>query len=113
MPTDEVTAWIGKVPTVQQGTLAALRKLLKSLGPGITEEIKWSRPCYSTSRGLFCYLQSTKNHAVLGFQQGASLHDPEKLLEGTGKDMRHIKFKDGAIVNTAAVTALLKQAAAR
>jgi len=41
------------------------------------------------------------------------LHDPEKLLEGTGKDMRHIKFKDGAIVNTAAVTALLKQAAAR
>lgn len=110
MPTDEIAAWIGRAPPTQQATLAALRKLVKALGPDVAEEIKWSRPCYSTSRGLFCYLQSTRNHAALGFQQGSTLNDPEKLLEGAGKDMRHIKFKTGADFNKAAVAALLKQA---
>jgi len=64
----------------------------------------------SNEDGLFCYLQSTRNHAALGFQKGASLNDPDRLLEGSGKDMRHIKFKNGATVNEPAVTALLKQA---
>ncbi|MFA7441980.1 MAG: DUF1801 domain-containing protein [Lysobacteraceae bacterium] len=52
-----------------------------------------------------------QNHATLGFQQGASLDDPGKILEGTGKDMRHVKFKNGEKINTTAVIALLKQAA--
>jgi len=39
------------------------------------------------------------------------LDDPGKILEGTGKDMRHVKFKNGEKINTTAVIALLKQAA--
>jgi hypothetical protein len=113
MPNDEIAAWIEKTPAGQQPTLAALRKLVMALGQDVTEEIKWGRPCYSTSRGLCCYLQSTKKHAALGFQQGATLNDPEKLLEGTGKDMRHIKFRDGENFDRAAVAALLKQAASQ
>lgn len=113
MTSPDVDAWFTLVPASQQATLAALRKLVRSLRPGIVEEIKWGRPCYSTDRGLFCYMHSTKNHATLGFQQGASLDDPEGLLEGTGKGMRHIKFKDGAKFDQEAVAALLEQAVAR
>jgi len=36
--------------------------------------------------------------------------DPEGLLEGTGRDMRHIKFKQGRSPGQLAVLALLKQA---
>jgi hypothetical protein len=112
MSTHEADAWFAKAPASQRKVLSSLRKLVKSLGPSIAEEIKWRRPCYSTDRGLFCYLHSSKNHATLGFQQGTSLSDPGALLEGTGKDMRHIKFSDSAELDEAAVLALLRQAAA-
>jgi len=56
----EVDDWFNAVPVTQKTVFAELRSMVKSLGPDITEEIKWSRPCYSTIRGIFCYLQSTK-----------------------------------------------------
>ncbi|MFN0103428.1 MAG: DUF1801 domain-containing protein [Bryobacteraceae bacterium] len=113
MASNEADAWLTAAPVAQQAIFAELRKLVKSFGSDVAEEIKWSRPCYSTERGLFCYLQSTKHHATLGFQQGASLSDPENLLDGSGKDMRHIKFKGDMKLNKAAIVALLKQAKSR
>jgi hypothetical protein len=112
MSSSDADAWFKGVPVEQQVVLRALRELVMSLGSGVVEEIKWSRPCYSTSRGLFCYLHSTKGHATLGFQRGAELKDPEHLLEGTGKDMRHVKIKGESMSNKKALLALLKQAVA-
>jgi hypothetical protein len=40
----------------------------------------------------FCYIAGFSKHANLGFQAGARLPDPEHVLEGTGAQMRHIKF---------------------
>jgi hypothetical protein len=34
-----------------------------------------------------------KNHVTLGFHYGTSLKDPESLLEGTGKNIRHVKLR--------------------
>lgn len=110
MAEKELDAWFAATPAAQQETLATLRSLVTASAPGIVEELKWSRPIYSNDRGMFCYLHSTKNHATIGFHQGTSLNDPMGLLEGEGKGMRHIKFKNGADVNAAAVKALLKQA---
>jgi hypothetical protein len=33
------------------------------------------------------------NHVTFGFLQGTSLPDPEKLLEGTGKNLLHVKLR--------------------
>jgi hypothetical protein len=112
MSTTEADAWFNSAYPAQRSALVALRNLIRSVAPEAVEEIKWSRPCYSNARGMFCYLQSTKSYPTLGFQNGAALIDPESLLEGTGKAMRHIKFKDGRSPGHPAVLALLKQAAA-
>ncbi|AKC86376.1 DUF1801 domain-containing protein [Pseudoxanthomonas suwonensis] len=113
MSQQELDAWFAAVPVAQQSTLSALRELVKSLQSDVVEEFKWSRPCYSTARGLFCYLQSTRSHATLGFYHGASLVDPEDLLEGTGKEMRHVKVRDAAACASPAIKALLQQAASQ
>lgn len=42
----------------------------------------------------FCYIGVHREHANLGFYYGAQLSDPEGLLEGTGKKLRHIKVRD-------------------
>jgi hypothetical protein len=107
-----VDAWFRDIEPTQRSTLSALRRLVLGVAPEAIEEIKWRRPCYSNARGLFCYLHTTGSYAILGFQKGAALDDPEGLLEGTGKAMRHIKFRNGRRPDDPAVAALLKQAAA-
>lgn len=108
----KVDAWFNGIEPTQRSTLSALRRLVRSVAPAAIEEIKWSRPCYSNARGMFCYLHTTQSYAIMGFQKGAALDDPEGFLEGTGKEMRHIKFNNGRSPNDPAVAALLKQAAA-
>jgi hypothetical protein len=110
MSSSECIAWIASVPESQKNQLTELRKHILSLGEDIVEEFKWSRPCYSNARGMFCYLNSTKKHATLGFEKGTSLTDPTSLLEGTGKNMRHVKLGPGAKVNSPELLFLLRQA---
>ena len=42
----------------------------------------------------FCYIGAHREHANLGFYYGAELPDPEGLMAGTGKKLRHIKVRD-------------------
>jgi hypothetical protein len=43
-------------------------------------------------KDMFCYIAANAGHVNLGFPRGASLADPNRVLEGEGKTMRHIKF---------------------
>src|SRR5579863_9170731 len=40
-----------------------------------------------------CYICPLKDYVRLGFDFGGQLADPERLLEGTGKRMRHVKVR--------------------
>ncbi len=44
-------------------------------------------------KDMFCYIATNARHVNLGFPRGASLPDPNRVLEGGGKTMRHIKFR--------------------
>ena len=51
---------------------------------------------YSISEKLsdaYCMLPIYTNHVNLGFNKGALLEDPNNLLSGTGKLIRHIAVK--------------------
>ncbi len=41
----------------------------------------------------FCWLAPYPKHVVFGFYYGTELPDPEGLLEGTGRLMRHVKIR--------------------
>ena len=43
-------------------------------------------------KDMFCYITTHAKHVNLGFPRGAMLRDPDGVLEGEGKAMRHIKF---------------------
>lgn len=105
--------WFESAPEDQRAILVDLRAMVLAVGGDVVESIKWSRPCYANSHGLFCYLHRSKNHVTLGFQQGASLDDPNALLEGEGKDMRHIKIAPADDLNVRQLKSLLKQAYAQ
>jgi hypothetical protein len=43
-------------------------------------------------KDMFCYIATNAKHVNLGFPRGTSLADPNRVLEGDGKTLRHIKF---------------------
>ena len=89
---EQVTAYINNAPADQKEIMAQIRELLHNSVPGVQKDFKWSRPVFRTKHD-FAYLKTAKNYVTLGFFQFQNLNDPNGLLEGTGKDMRHIKIK--------------------
>ena len=47
----------------------------------------------------YAYIMPVRGYINLGFYQGAVLADPERLLEGTGKGLRHVKIRSLAEAN--------------
>ena len=43
-------------------------------------------------KDMFCYITTNAKHVNLGFPRGTSLADTQRVLEGDGKTMRHVKF---------------------
>lgn len=44
------------------------------------------------SKEAFCHVAAYGNYVNLGFNRGARLPDPEKLLAGTGNSIRHVRI---------------------
>jgi hypothetical protein len=59
-----------------------------------------------------CYIAVYAEHLNLGFYHGATLPDPDALLEGTGKSLRHIKVKSVDATRSPAMTQLVRLAVA-
>ena len=43
----------------------------------------------------FCHIVTYSSHVNLGFNRGALLHDPNGVLQGTGKLIRHVTIRKG------------------
>jgi hypothetical protein len=61
-------------------------------------------------KGEICYIKPFKDRVNLGFFHATSLNDTSKLLEGTGKNLRHIKVKSINSKNREAIEELISQA---
>ncbi len=105
----DVNSYIENAPEEQKEILLQLRRLIEKSLPSVTEHFKWSQPVYETEKG-FCYLKSTKKHVNLGFMNAEKIDDPENILEGTGKSMRHIKIKKLDDIKEQVFMEMLKQA---
>jgi hypothetical protein len=69
-----------------------LRRLVNKTVAGASESVNpWKLPTFE-SNGPMCYFSAGKNYVTFGFLRGTSLPDPAKLLEGTGKSLRHVKL---------------------
>lgn len=88
----EVSKYISEAPEQQRLIMESLREILHKEVPGLVENFKWSRPVFSTEKD-FAYFKSTKAHLSFGFFDFKKICTAQQLLEGNGKDMRHIKLK--------------------
>jgi hypothetical protein len=93
-----------------------LRRAVLALHPGCTM-IVWPRQRIA-SFGLgprkmsdhYAYINPHRAHVNLGFYRGAHLKDPRRLLEGTGKGLRHVKIRELTVARSPALRSLLREA---
>jgi hypothetical protein len=81
------------------GLALALREIVLEEAPDAIEKVYANHPSaiwFGTGpmmKDMFCYIAAARSHVNLGFCRGASLSDPNRVLEGEGKKMRHVKFR--------------------
>jgi hypothetical protein len=105
-----IDAWMN----AHAGELGALAhrwfEVMRKCGDEVRELLHDGCPVACLGDAPFGYVNVFTSHVNVGFFQGAALRDPERLLQGTGKFMRHVKLRPGTVTNDAELRRLIDAA---
>ncbi len=105
-----IDAWLrehaGELGAIAQQWFEVMRKC----GDEVREVLHDGCPVACLGNLPFGYVNVFTSHVNVGFFQGAGLPDPDRLLQGDGKFMRHVKLRPGAAANPVALRRLIEAA---
>jgi hypothetical protein len=105
-----INAWFRGRP-IELGSLAQKWfARMRQCGADVRELMHDGCPVACVADVPFAYVNVCKRHVSVGFFNRRALADPARLLEGTGKNMRHVKLKPGREVDAAALDDLIEAA---
>jgi hypothetical protein len=102
-----IEVWIDSQPIELARIARQWFEHLRRCGSDVRARMHDECPTACVGGAAFAYVNAFRAHVNLGFFHGADLPDPARLLEGTGKQMRHVKLRPGAVIDTGAVEALV------
>ena len=85
-------------------------EVMRNRGDDVRELLHDGHPTACVDDAAFAYVNAFKDHVNVGFFRGTELSDPNGLLEGTGKFMRHVKLRPEREVDVVALTKLIETA---
>ena len=85
-------------------------EVMRACGNDVRELLHDGHPTACVEDAAFGYVNAFKAHVNIGFFRGAEIEDPESLLEGAGKFMRHVKLRPEHDVDADALTKLINTA---
>jgi hypothetical protein len=95
----------------QAGELGAIAnrwfEVMRECGDEVRELLHDGCPVACLGDAPFGYVNVFTSHVNVGFFHGAALPDPARLLQGTGKFMRHVKLRPGKATDDAALVRLI------
>lgn len=80
-----------------ENELRELRRII--LDCGLSEEVKWSQPCYTTDGKNVLILTAFKDAATLNIFKGVLIKDEHNLLESPGPNSQSARFMKFTDVN--------------
>jgi len=105
-----IAAWMKR----HSGELGAIARrwfeVMRECGDEVREVLHDGCPVACLGDVPFGYVNAFTSHVNVGFFHGAALPDPSRLLQGSGKFMRHVRLKAHAPANDAALRALIEAA---
>ena len=116
-PPIELMEFLSRYPGEVVELFLATREKIVDLAPEGTEII--TNVSYTVASGItfthsikqaFLYIGAYSRHVNIGFVFGSSLSDPNGLLKGDGKQMRHVSIRTHDDLTDARLSELLKDA---
>ena len=81
---------------------------MRACGGDVRELMHDGCPTACVGDAAFAYVNVFTAHMNVGFFLGAFMDDPENLMEGAGKRMRHVKIRPGKQIDEQALGELVK-----
>ena len=85
-------------------------EVMRTCGADVRELLHDGHPTACVADAGFAYVNAFRSHVNVGFFRGAVVADPTRMLEGTGRFMRHVKLRPGADVDAVALAKLIEMA---
>ena len=105
-----VEVWLNSKPDELRSIARHWFAQMRECGDDVRELMHDGCPVACVNDAAFGYVNTFTSHVNVGFFNGAALRDPTRLLEGTGKRMRHVKLKPGVDVDSSSLSALIYDA---
>jgi uncharacterized protein YdhG (YjbR/CyaY superfamily) len=104
---NKVDEYIRKQKSPQKEICLELRRIVFQTLLSIKEEMKWGVPTYADGK---YYIVALKDHVNFGVSLQGLSEEEQKLLEGSGKTMKHIEIRSIEEIKKKRVAELLKLA---
>src|SRR5580692_7128488 len=85
-------------------------EVMRTCGDEVREVLHDGCPVACLGDAPFGYVNVFTSQVNVGFFHGAALPDPGRLLQGSGKRMRHVKLRPGAGMDAASLKRLIETA---
>ena len=85
-------------------------EVMRACGDDVLELLHDGHPTACVTDAAFGYVNAFTAHVNVGFFRGTEIADPEGLLEGTGKFMRHVKLWPDRDVDATSLMKLIETA---
>jgi hypothetical protein len=105
-----IKTWMREQPRELAASAQRWFEVMRGCGDDVREVMHDDQPTACVGEVAFGYVDAFTAHVNVGFFRGAALADPDGLLEGTGKFMRHVKLRPGREVDAGALTRLIETA---
>jgi len=103
----QIDAWFSEPTDALRLIARTWFEQMRGCGSDVRELMHDGYPVACVEDAAFGYVNAFSAHVNVGFFYGATLEDPARLLEGTGKRMRHVKLRWARPVNAAALRELI------
>jgi hypothetical protein len=85
-------------------------EVMRDCGDDVRELLHDGHPTACVEDAAFAYVNAFTAHVNVGFFRGAEIADLGRLLEGTGKFMRHVKLRPESDIDATALATLIETA---
>jgi len=106
----EVERWLQEQPGEVGILVRRWFQVLRDCADDVRELMHDGHPTACVGDAAFAYVAAYTAHVNVGFFRGAELEDPDDLLEGNGRYMRHVRLQPDKAFDNAALEALIRVA---
>ena len=102
-----IDTWLAEQPPELRALATPWLARVRDCGPDVRELMHDGLATLCVGDVPFAYVGIFTAHVNVGFFHGSGLPDPARMLQGTGRHMRHVKLRPGVPFDATSLDALI------